>query len=361
MVASRPISQLKPLHSGASCVEYPVFKITQSESFGSFQKAAGREVYSFKTISGVSVLFIKFKLPLRKCRLLGMGVDFSVFAESDFQNLMNEARAMGCTHIRCEGYGGALPTNLRVSKVEKPYLPMYTIKVDLKPDHETLLSQMKRKGRYNITVAQKENVEIECFYGLDSDGDISKALDEFYSVLKETGKRDKFGIHPKEYYLKMLNALGENALLYIARSGGRAIAGIIVIYGKDEAVYYYGASSNEYRNLMAPYLLQWHAMKDAKAEGKTMYDFMGTARPTAALPLRGDDNGRHGGAAESGGFHQGMSAKDIEFCESDPLYGVSEFKQKFGGRLYKFQGPVDLVINLAFYRLFKLGKRFFVK
>lgn len=339
-------------------MEYPIFKITQSEPFEVFQKTAGREVWSFRTTNGARTLFIKFKLPLGKCRLLAMGVDFSAFTESDFQNLMKEAKTMGCTHIRCEGYGGALPANLRVSKVEKPYLPMYTIKVDLNQGHETLLSQMKRKGRYNITVAQKENVEIECFYGLDSDEDISKALDEFYSVLKETGKRDKFGIHPKEYYLKMLNALKGNALLYIARSGGRAIAGIIVIYGKDEAVYYYGASSNEYRNLMAPYLLQWHAMKDAKAEGKGFYDFMGTARPAAAPLERGDDNGRPGGAAESGGFHQGMSAKDIEFDKSDPLYGVSEFKQKFGGKLYKFNDPIDIVVNPLFYGIFKLGKRF---
>lgn len=324
-------------------MEYPIFKITQSDTWEVFQKAAGREIYSFKTTSGVRALFIKFKLPLGKCRLLAMGVDFSTFTESDFQNLLNEAKTMGCTHIRCEGYGGALPINLRVSKVEKPYLPMYTIKVDLQPDHEALLSGMKRKGRYNITVAQKENVEIECFYGLDSDEDIAKAVDEFYSVLKETGKRDKFGIHPKEYYLKMLNALKENALLYIARSGGRAIAGIIVIYGKDEAVYYYGASSNEYRNLMAPYLLQWHAMKDAKAEGKVFYDFMGTARP--------------GGAAESGGFHQGMSAKDIEFDKSDPLFGVSEFKQKFGGKFYRFSNPIDIIVNPLFYGIFKLGKR----
>lgn len=320
-------------------MEYPIFKITQSDTWEVFQKTAGREIYSFKTTNGLRALFIKFKLPFGKCRLLGMGVDFSSFTEADFQNLINEARVMDCTHIRCEGYGGTPPANLRISKVDKPYLPMYTIKVDLKPDNETLLSQMKRKGRYNITVAQKENVEIECFYGLDSDGDISKALDEFYSILKETGKRDKFGIHPKEYYLKMLNALKENCLLYIARSGGRAIAGIIVIYGKDEAVYYYGASSNAYRNLMAPYLLQWHAMKDAKAEGKSFYDFMGTAKPMADS-------------------HQGMPAKDIEFDRSDPLYGVSEFKQKFGGKLYRFGNPVDIVVSPFFYEIFKLGKRF---
>lgn len=337
-----------------------MFKITQSDTWEVFQKTAGREIYSFKTTNGVRALFIKFKLPFGKCRLLGMGVDFSSFTPADFQNLINEARTMDCTHIRYEGYGGAPPANLRISKVDKPYLPMYTIKVDLKLDHETLLSQMKRKGRYNITVAQKENVEIECFYGLDSDEDISKALDEFYSILKETGARDKFGIHPKEYYLKMLNALKENCLLYIARSGGMAIAGIIVIYGKDEAVYYYGASSNAYRNLMAPYLLQWHAMKDAKAEGKDFYDFMGTAtaEPKAELFLRGDDKGLHGNTAGKGGFHQGMSAKDIEFDKSDPLYGVSEFKQKFGGRLYKFNEPIDIVVNPLFYGIFKLGKRF---
>ena len=325
-------------------MEYPTFKITQSDTWEAFQKATGREVFCHKLESGGHALFIKFKLALGRCRLLGMGVDFTAFTEVDFSRLNNEARKMRCTHIRCEGYCGEIPVSFNVSEVKKSYLPIRTIKLDLSLSTEGLLSGMKRKGRYNINLAEKAGVQVKYLTGADNGEDLRAAVLEFYSILKETCARDKFSVHPKEYYEKMLSELKGDGLLYLAKVDGRTIGGIIVAYGKDEAVYYYGASSNESRNLMAPYLLQWRAIRDAKGSGKKMYDFMGVAEP------------RVSGAETS--FEQGMSAKDVTFDKSDPLYGVSEFKQKFGGYLYSFNKPLDIIVSPFFYRLYNFAKRF---
>ena len=75
-------------------------------------------------------------------------------------------------------------------------------------------------------------------------------------------------------------------------------AGIFVFHG-DTAIYYYGASSSdrEVRKHMAPYLLQWFAIGEAKKKGALTYDFLGISPPGSV---------------------------------DDRLAGVSAFKEKFG-------------------------------
>jgi len=57
------------------------------------------------------------------------------------------------------------------------------------------------------------------------------------------------------------------------------LAAGIFIYQDEVMYYYYGASSSHKRNLMAPYLLQWKAIENAKNLGCTLYDFLGIAGP----------------------------------------------------------------------------------
>ena len=54
---------------------------------------------------------------------------------------------------------------------------------------------------------------------------------------------------------------------WIARHEGRALAAIVTLFRGEDAVYLYGASSDEKRNLMPAYALQWAAMRAAKAAG----------------------------------------------------------------------------------------------
>jgi lipid II:glycine glycyltransferase (peptidoglycan interpeptide bridge formation enzyme) len=83
---------------------------------------------------------------------------------------------------------------------------------------------------------------------------------EYYKVLFEEGAKPEYGVDIR---------------LYLASHESEDIAGIITLFRKDEAVYLYGASANHKRNLMAPYALQWQAMRDAKAAGCVFYDLYG--------------------------------------------------------------------------------------
>ena len=154
----------------------------------------------------------------------------------------------------------------------------------------------------------------------------SQHVDAFYKILQETTKRDKFVGHKKEFYQKMLDDLSKKdmAKLYEAEYEGETIAGILVTFYKDTATYYYGASSNRFRNVMAPYLLQWHAMQEAKKRGMKYYDFLGISPP---------DEKNH------------------------PWKGVTAFKTKFGGEIVEFVRAREYLFKPFLYWLMVVLKK----
>lgn len=98
-----------------------------------------------------------------------------------------------------------------------------------------------------------------------------------------------------EYFAAMLDNLGEHARLYMAFDpNDTPIAGTLAIHYGDKVWYLYGASSNEHRNLMPNYLLQWRMIQWAVETNCRIYDFRGVS---------GD------------------------VSEDNPLYGLFRFKQ----------------------------------
>jgi peptidoglycan pentaglycine glycine transferase (the first glycine) len=134
---------------------------------------------------------------------------------------------------------------------------------------------MKSKTRYNIKVAQKHgvltrNIKHETH---------NKDIEEFLRLVKVTAKRDGITPHPDDYYRKMFETIpAENLKLYVAEYNNKIIASNIVIFYGNTATYLHGASDNEFRNVMSPYLLQWQAIKDAKKAGIMKYDFGGVKK-----------------------------------------------------------------------------------
>jgi lipid II:glycine glycyltransferase (peptidoglycan interpeptide bridge formation enzyme) len=177
---------------------------------------------------------------------------------------------------------------------------------------------MKPKGRYNISVALRHGVNVEKFVHVHKQENFA----DFYQLLKKTAQRDDFGIHPKYFYETLLETFGENSRLFLAFSKDKkVIGGIIVIFYKDTATYYYGASDHAHRNLMAPYLLQWEAIREAKRRGMKYYDFLGIAPP-------GDKNHSYA--------------------------GITEFKKKFGGKEVSYPTAFDIVYKPMLYKLYRL-------
>lgn len=227
----------------------------------------------------------------------------------------NWARLKGDVFLRVEP--GVLPEdfNLRGKPSRKEYLPSHTLILDLRLSEQALLEQMTQKGRYNIKLAEKAGVQVR--------RGTAKDLKAFYAVLEETGGRDGFSVHELSFYEDFMRILGNSARLYVAEHEGRVLGGLLATFFGDTATYYFGASSNEDRKVMAPYLLQWTAILDAKKEGYKQYDFLGVA--------------------PEGG-------------EGHVLAGVTQFKTRFGGKRVNTKGARVLVYRRLWWFLYRAAK-----
>lgn len=203
------------------------------------------------------------------------------------------------------------------------YQPENTLMVDLDKPVEDILAQMKPKGRYNIKLAEKKGVTVR---SVDAEGDfqlLGKEIRTFSRLLAETTTRDGFAGHDERYYMNMLLILKNTCRLYLADFGGDSIAAIIVTFFKDRAIYYFGASGSQHRNLMAPYLLQWEAMMEARNRKIKWYDLLGVAP---------EGNDKHAWA------------------------GVTEFKLKFGGERIDYFPGQEMVYKPVWFALMKARK-----
>ena len=205
--------------------------------------------------------------------------------------------------------------------------PPDTTLVDLTGTEEEILEKMHSKWRYNIRLSAKKGVIVNKYDGKSIN--LSEKIDKFYELTKETNARDGNSSHAKDYYLDLIRSSATEreqgkdvpeVNLYIAEHEGEEIAAIMTLFSHDEAIYLYGASSNHKRNLMPNHLLQWTAMKDAKAYDSKYYDMYG-------MPPEGED-------------------------ENHPMHGLYMFKANFGGRIIHRIGSWDMPLKPVYYSLY---------
>ncbi len=160
-------------------------------------------------------------------------------------------------------------SKLKLKRADRDIQPKTTLRLNLKKEKEDILKSMKQKHRYNIRLAERKGVEV--FLTNNSLDDFEK----FWELLKETHKRDNFAIHSKDYYWKLLNTSNLKIKLYLAKYKEEIVAGAILGSFGKVSVYMHGASSNKFRFVMAPYLLQWKMISDSIEKGYFYYDFGG--------------------------------------------------------------------------------------
>lgn len=190
--------------------------------------------------------------------------------EDTMESLQELCAEEKCLFLQVETIDYSWELNENIGKYYKKFIPPYTALIDLTQSEDEILAAMKPKGRYNIKVARKKWVVVE---QVDSHiGNITK----FHKLMSETTARDRFAGNTLEYYKVFLESL-ENSQMFFAYHEQEIIAAWIFVVEWDVMTYYYGASSNHKRNLMAPYLLQWSAIEHAIKRGCKIYDFLGVA------------------------------------------------------------------------------------
>ena len=160
---------------------------------------------------------------------------------------------------------------IRLMKAPHDMQPRETFVVDISKSEEELLVQMKAKTRYNVRLAEKKGVRI--FMTREK-----KYQDIFLTLIEATVKRQNILPHPKSYYEKMIAVFSEERLmLFVAEYEGVVLAANLVLFAGDTATYLHGGTSDTHREVMAPVLLQWEQMREAKRRGCVWYDFGGVS------------------------------------------------------------------------------------
>jgi lipid II:glycine glycyltransferase (peptidoglycan interpeptide bridge formation enzyme) len=197
-----------------------------------------------------------------------------------------------------------------------------TVTVDLSESEESILMSMKQKTRYNIRLAEKKQVKMRVVNLEQLDLELKK----LYEMYAETSIRDGFVIRDENYYMTVwkifMNSAGSGqplAIPLIAEVDNEPVAAIFLFMFAGRAYYVYGMSRNVHREKMPTYLLQWEAMKIAKANGCVTYDLWG--------------------------------APDV-FDESDSMWGVYRFKEGLGGEVIRTLGAYDFAPNKILYKLY---------
>lgn len=152
-------------------------------------------------------------------------------------------------------------------------MPSETLLIDLRPTTAEILASMKPKGRYNIKLSQRHQVETQ--FTTDA-----QSIPIFYDIFWETVKRQKFFGESYKFFINLCQTLfaADIAEVAFARWQGEVLATVLVIYWGDRATYLYGGRSTNHPHVMANYALHWAAMQRAKSKGCHFYDFYGFTR-----------------------------------------------------------------------------------
>ena len=179
--------------------------------------------------------------------------------------------------------------------------------LDITPSEDQLLANMRKTTRYSIKKAEKDGVVISTSTNLND-------FEKFYSVYKETVKRQEFTGFSEKYFRAEIEIFfrDNEAMFFFAEYQGEVVGTAIIVFSGDSAYYHHGATNRKFDKLTDAQLLQWHVIREAKRRGLRFYNFWGVV-PESAV--------KH------------------------PWYGLSIFKRGFGGFEKHYVHAKDLVLS----------------
>ena len=256
--------------------------------------------------------------------LFVLWINKNTLDEDTINSIKKLSKKEWCVFFQFETFSLSDPkvsTNLFWLKQEyyKKFITEYTALIDLSQSEENILGKMKPKGRYNIKLAEKKGVTTQVVNKTPAN------IKAFYELMNETTDRDSFSWNSYEYYCKFLNSIPESKLM-LSYVNENVVAAWIFLFDREVSIYYYWASTSKkkYRNLMAPYQLQWEAIKIAKSSWGKFYDFLWVANPDS---------------------------------KNDPLSGVTSFKRKLTPDIRHVSESYIWINSIILYTLLKLIKK----
>ena len=190
------------------------------------------------------------------------------------------------------------------------YSRLYMVKYNLKQDR---LNSLQKIDEINDEINSLEEKIAAYIKGLEEGSEETVGAKKMQEHIKQTKKVDSLVAQKDKLYERIykIEEVGQDYMY---------LSGAIYLYYGNKAWYLYGASRNAFRDTMTNFAMQWAMIQDSIDLGLDIYDFRGVSG-------------------------------DLD--ESNPLYGLYEFKQRFSGDFVQFIGECDLVVDKLVYKLFK--------
>ena len=315
-----------------------IFHPLQSFEWGEFRKKAGVRVIRRAEIQKGKVLN-GYQFTIHNIPILPFSIGY--FPKGDIpskdllEDIKNLIKENNIVYVQLEpnveiGNWKLEIGNSGLRPAFHPLFTKYNFVLDLKKSEDEILKNMHPKTRYNVRLSEKKGVKFEIDNG-------DKSFKEYLKLTKETTKRQKFYAHNESYHKLMWETLKANnkdefdsnklqAHLLKAVYKNKTLVTWVLFTFKDTLYYPYGASSDQYREVMASAGIMWAAIKYGKKLGLSKFDMWGAAN----VP---------------------------EPETNDPYFGFHRFKQGFGAEHVEMVGSYDLVINSLNYNLLKIGDK----
>lgn len=297
-------------------------------------------------VAGTQVLYRSLVYGLGKLAYIPFGplVDWEQReqVEAMMRAINQTTRQSGAAFLKIEpGYD--VPTDIlahcKFIRSDQTVQPPRTIVLDIlgqDADHEPIdeadiLTRMNQGTRRNIRKSEKHGVVVR--HGSRQE------VDSFNRLLAITSDRQEFGVHVGRYYERVYDLFISTptpvkATLLLAGYTDdddvrHDLAGVMVFVLGTQSWYLYGASSDQERQRMASFGVQWAAIQWARSEGAQTYDMVGVPDVEPDV-LEAEFETRH-----------------------DGLWGVYRFKRGWGGRVVRTVGAWDRVYNPIVYHAYR--------
>ena len=181
--------------------------------------------------------------------------------------------------------------------------PLSVFRIDVDKTDDELMASYHSKARYSVRSSIKSGAV--CRVGGRDDIPI------FCELLAITAKNDGFTARGCEYFYDMYDAMGdENFKVFIVEYEGVPIAASVLLRFGRKTWHMYAGSSDEYKETLPNFLMQWEMQRWSRDNGAFLYDMRGIAGEGDKLT---------------------------------PIEGLVRFKKRFGGELCSFVGRIDIV------------------
>jgi len=300
----------------------------QSWEWGEFRKAQGYKVIRLGKVDNDRLKNV-FELTLHKIPHTSFTVGYLPKSSLPTKEVVDKLKEIGRKEKiifikfepNVESREGDKQTMVKLGLVSgKSLFTKYTSVIDLAKKEDELLKTFKPKTRYNIRLAENHGVVIK-------EDNSPEAFEKYLDLIFETTKRQGFYAHNKKFHRQQWKVMQRAGISHLLTASwhGQTLAAFLLFVFNDVLYYPYGASTREHKEIMAPTLLLWKAIKFGKKMGCKSFDLWGDIEPNPPA--------------------------------NHPYFGFHRFKEGFSPKLVEFIGTYDLVINPTLYTIYQIADK----